>query len=78
MLEGEQRDERQVLGLARLCERLDKAGQLGKLFDTPAGLPPEEARIMVEEEGAILGADPEFLAERPPKRKTPLPYPFFS
>jgi hypothetical protein len=78
MTEGDLRDERQVLGLNRLFARLDDEGRLGPLFDRPAGVSDEQARICAEEEGAVLGADPDFLQERPPRRSTPLPYPFFS
>jgi hypothetical protein len=42
-----------------MCEwaaESDRAGTLGKYFDTPAGLTPEQVRACVEEEGWVLGA----------------------
>jgi precorrin-8X/cobalt-precorrin-8 methylmutase len=52
---GEIRDEVQVRNLAEHFARLDEEGELGNLFDRPAGITDEE-RFMVEtEEGWILG-----------------------
>jgi hypothetical protein len=50
------RDRAQVRAMCEWAAESDRAGTLGKYFDTPAGLTPEQVRACVEEEGWVLGA----------------------
>jgi hypothetical protein len=52
---GEIRDQAQVRNLAEQFAGLDERGELGKLFDRPAGIMDEECQIVESEEGWILG-----------------------
>jgi hypothetical protein len=48
-------DQAQVAAMCRWAWELDAAGELGRLFDIPAGLTAEQQKVCVEEEGWILG-----------------------
>ena len=52
---GEIRDEAQVRNLAEYFARLDEEGELGNLFDCPAGITDEDRSMAESEEGWILG-----------------------
>lgn len=52
---GETRDEAQVRNLAEHFARLDEEGELGNLFDRPAGITDEDRCMAESEEGWILG-----------------------
>lgn len=49
------RDRAQVRAMVRWLRNLDEGGELGRYFDTPSGLTPEEIEVCVGEEGWIIG-----------------------
>ncbi len=49
------RDEAQVLAMCDWARGLDRRGELGTLFERPAGLAPAELRAILREEGWVLG-----------------------
>ncbi len=49
------RDEAQVLAMCEWARGLDRRGELGALFERPAGLTRTELRAIVHEEGWVLG-----------------------
>ena len=50
------RDKIQVRLMCRWAADLDRRNELGKLFDTPAGLDRSRIQTCIEHEGWILGA----------------------
>jgi hypothetical protein len=50
------RDRAQVQAMCEWAAEHDRAGTLGRYFDSPAGLTPVQVRACTEEEGWVLGA----------------------
>jgi hypothetical protein len=49
------KDQAQVMALCLWSRARDRATELGRLFDAPAGLAPSELLDVVNEEGWVLG-----------------------